>query len=229
MQAIILAGGLGTRLRGVVGDVPKPMAEVAGRPFLMHLLDRLVAARGIEDVVLSVGYRHEVIRAALGERYRRLGLRYAVEAEPLGTGGGLRKALRLAAGADVLVLNGDSVVDVDVAALAEAHARLGRPLTLTAVRLDDVGRYGTLELDGDQVAGFAEKGASGAGWINAGVYMMRGDLLDRWPLPDRFSFEQEILVGRLAEIRPAVCRTAGFFIDIGIPEDYARAQTSLAG
>ena len=227
--AIVLAGGLGTRLRDAVPDRPKPIAEVAGRPFLAHLLDRLVAAPGLDTVILSVGYRHEMIRAALGDRHGRLRLCYSVEREPLGTGGGLRLALAAAEGEAVLVLNGDSLVDVDLAALWRTHCRLGRPLTLTAVELPDIARYGALQLDDDRLVGFAAKGVPGPGWINAGIVAMQRDLFDRWSLPDRFSFEEDILAARLAELQPGVHRTTGFFIDIGVPEDYARAQTALSG
>jgi D-glycero-alpha-D-manno-heptose 1-phosphate guanylyltransferase len=228
MHAVVLAGGLGTRLRGVIGELPKPLADIAGRPFLAHLLDRLAAAAAVDGVVLSVGHGHRAIRDAFGEHYGRLPLVYAVEATPLGTGGGLRRALALATGKEGLVLNGDSLVDVDVAALIATHRRHGRPLTLTAVHLDEVGRYGALRLDAERLVGFAEKTAAGPGWINAGVYVIERDLFERWALPERFSFEAEILVARLAEIRPAVHRTAGFFIDIGVPDDYARARARLA-
>ena len=228
MDAIILAGGLGTRLREVVGNLPKPLAVIGGRPFLAHLLDRVAAAPIIDRVILSVGYRYEAVCATFGERYGRLALSYAVESEPLGTGGGLRLALTGTTGASALVLNGDSLVDVDIAELAATHARCGRPLTLTAVHLDEIGRYGALRLDGDRLTGFADKAVGGPGWINAGVYLMCHDLFDRWTLPERFSFEHDILEARHGEIVPAVHRTHGFFIDIGVPEDYARALSSLS-
>jgi D-glycero-alpha-D-manno-heptose 1-phosphate guanylyltransferase len=228
MQAIVLAGGLGTRLRGVVPDLPKPLAPVAGRPFLAIVLAQL-RAQGFDSAVLSVGYRHELIRDAFGDQFDAMALRYAVEDRPLGTGGAIRLAARQCGEADVFVLNGDSYAEVDFADMMAAHRRAGAALTVCAVEVADTGRYGRILVDDGRIAGFAEKGVAGPGLINAGVYAMRRDLLQQPGLPEAFSFETDVLAARLDELRPRAWVARGRFVDIGVPEDYARAQSMFAG
>jgi D-glycero-alpha-D-manno-heptose 1-phosphate guanylyltransferase len=227
MEAIVLAGGLGTRLRSVVDDRPKAMAQVAGRPFLAHLLDQL-AAFGFDSAVLAVGYRAEQIRAYFGASYRRLALRYSVEDTPLGTGGAIVRAMAGVTAPEVFVVNGDTFVDLDYRAMWSAHEADPTAMTVAVHAVPDAGRYGALDLDGQRIRGFLEKGRSGPGWINAGVYLLSRGLLDPQAVPTRFSFESDFLVPRVRELRPLTFRTDGVFIDIGIPEDYARAQTLLA-
>jgi D-glycero-alpha-D-manno-heptose 1-phosphate guanylyltransferase len=226
MQAIVLAGGLGTRLRGVVPALPKPMAPVQGRPFLALILDRLVSA-GFEAVVLAVGYRSEVIRSYFGERYRGLALRYSVESEPLGTGGAIRLACPLTSVPDVFVVNGDTFLDLDYRAMLDAHRRAEALLSIAVCSVPDAGRYGALELHGERVRGFCEKGRSGPGWINAGVYILAQPIRAYFPRQAAFSFEQDLLVPQVGVLQPLAYAAEGLFIDIGIPEDYARAQTLL--
>lgn len=227
MEAIVLAGGLGTRLRGVIADIPKPLAPVAGRPFLSILLNDL-SRQGFTTVVLSVGYKHESILSEFGSAFAGMQLRYAVEDEPLGTGGAIRLAARQCADPEVFILNGDSHVELDFAAMLAAHRRSGARLTVCTVSVADAGRYGSVLTNGDSIVGFAEKGAATRGWINAGVYVMARDLLEATGLPDAFSFERDVLTARLAELRPRAHAVRGSFIDIGIPEDYARAQQLFA-
>ena len=227
MEAIVLAGGLGTRLRGVVDDVPKPMAPVHGRPFLALLLDRLVAA-GFETAILAVGYRHEAIRGHFGAAYRGLALRYSVESEPLGTGGAIRLACEQAAARNLFVLNGDTYVELDFRAMLAAHLEAAAELSIAIHRVPDVARYGALELDGEIVCGLREKGRAGPGWINAGAYVMSAALRARFRGRKAFSFEGDLLAPEMESIRPRAFRAAGLFIDIGVPEDYARAKELLA-
>ncbi len=208
MQAIVLAGGLGTRLRSVVADLPKPMAPVAGRPFLAWILDRLAQA-GFGRVVLAVGYRHEIIEQHFGAAYRGIGLHYSVEAQPLGTGG----ALRLAA---------------DHVDRWHAHLKGSEQMSLAVCEVPDAGRYGTLELQDGHVRGFLEKGRSGPGLINGGTYLLSRGVLEKIPRDVPFSFEQHLLVPEVGAIRPAAFVTDGLFIDIGVPKDYARAQRLFA-
>lgn len=226
MEAILLAGGLGTRLRSVVPDLPKPMAPVAGRPFLDLILDELDRA-GFTAAILAVGYRHEAIRAHYGERYKHLALRYSVEPEPLGTGGAIRLAWPADAAAPLFVLNGDTFLALDYRAMLAAHVRAGAALTMAVCEVADVARYGALELADGRVHGFREKGPGGPGWINGGVYLMAPALRARMPA-GAFSFEQDLLVPQVRALRPLAFPAAGLFIDIGIPEDYARAQTLFA-
>jgi D-glycero-alpha-D-manno-heptose 1-phosphate guanylyltransferase len=223
MQAIILAGGLGTRLRSVVSDLPKPMAGVAGRPFLSWVLDRL-AAQGFRRAVLAVGYRYEAIHDHFGDSHHGLPLSYSVEDSPLGTGGAIRLAAENLDAYPVFVLNGDTFVDLDYQAMRDAHDERGAAMSVAVCRVPDVSRYGALELRGGRIVGFREKGPSGPGYINAGIYILSRQVMDMIPAQGPCSFEQQILVPRIAEIRPAAFITEGLFIDIGVPEDYARAQ-----
>ena len=227
MQAIVLAGGLGTRLRSVVADLPKPMAPVAGRPFLAWILDRLAQA-GFERVVLAVGYRHEDIEQHFGHAWRGVELHYSVEAQPLGTGGALRLAAEHVGRWPVFVLNGDTFLDLDYGAMFEAHGKGGEQMSLAVCEVADAGRYGALDIDAGHVRGFLEKGRTGPGVINAGTYLLSQDVLGCIPHGVPFSFEQQLLVPEVGVIRPAAFRTEGLFIDIGVPEDYARAQQLFA-
>jgi D-glycero-alpha-D-manno-heptose 1-phosphate guanylyltransferase len=226
-EAIILAGGLGTRLRGVVGDRPKPMAPVGGRPFLAHLLDWL-AAGGVRHAVLAVGHQHEVIRQHFGSSHGEVALSYVVETEPLGTGGGLRLGATALRGDEAFALNGDTLFAVDLPALAALFADRGAEAVLALKRVPDVGRYGAVRLGPDgRVLAFGEKGGTGPGSINGGVYALRRSLLADPALPDVFSFERDLLEPRHRDLRAYGLESDAYFVDIGIPEDYARAQREL--
>lgn len=223
----MLAGGLGTRLRGVVPDLPKPMAPVAGRPFLAWVLDELVKAR-FERVVLAVGYRHEAIRDHFGAEYGGLLLTYSVEDRPLGTGGAIRLAAGTLPDGAIFVLNGDTFLDLDYTAMLAAHERGSESMSMAVCRVADVGRYGALEIQAGHVRGFHEKGRSGPGVINAGAYLLSADVVRRIPRGEPYSFEQQLLVPQVAALRPAAFPAEGLFIDIGVPEDYERAQRLFA-
>ena len=170
--AIILAGGLGTRLRESVSDRPKVLAEVCGRPYLAFLLDQMVDA-GVRSIVLCTGYMGELVEEAFGASYRGARLDYSLEPEPLGTGGALALALErgLVATTPTIVLNGDSYCDVDVRAYLAWAAETGARSALVLKEVDDASRYGRVEVgDGDALVSFREKEeGSGAGWINAGI------------------------------------------------------------
>lgn len=224
MDAIVLAGGLGTRLRSVVPDLPKPMATVAGRPFLGYVLDQLVDA-GMTTAVLAVGYRHEVIRNHFGGEYRGLALRYSIEEEPLGTGGAIRLAWDSIGGQDVFVLNGDTYLEVDYRAMLTAHVQGMAKLTMAICHVPNVSRYGALEVDEGIVRGFHEKGSSGRGWINGGTYVLGAGVRDRFPVRPAFAFEQDVLVPEMTAVRALAFPVSGLFIDIGLPDDYGRAAT----
>lgn len=226
MEAIILAGGLGTRLKSVVPDLPKAMAPIMGRPFLALLLDALADA-GFTSVILAVGYRSEAIREHFGERYRSLRLNYSIEVSPLGTGGAIRLALEQVSDSQVFVLNGDTYLQVDFRAMQEAHVAADARLTVAVQPVADTGRYGALDVERGHIRRFAEKGRKGPGLINAGVYLLNAQLLARYPLPNAFSFESDFLMPHAEELRPLVFTAGGIFIDIGVPDDYALAQRLL--
>ena len=227
MEAIILAGGLGTRLASRLVGVPKPMAPVAGRPFLEYLLQNLQAG-GCSRVILSVGHLSSVIQQHFGNEFHGIPIAYVIEAEPLGTGGAIRTALAEAQEPDVLVLNGDTFLPIDYAAMFAFHAAQSPDITMAVSQQPDVARYGEVLLDGDRVTGFREKGRSGPGWINAGTYILPASL--QWPahLPEKFSFETDFMMPEVAKLQIAAFPSAGRFLDIGIPEDLDRAQTMLA-
>ncbi len=227
MEAIILAGGFGTRLRGVLPDLPKPMAPIHGRPFLSILLDKLTAA-GFTVAILAVGYRHEAIKEYFGNSYGTLRLDYSVEEEPLGTGGAIRLALEQTASPHVFVVNGDTYLELDYRGMLAAHLKAKTSLTVAVRTVPDSSRYGVLDIKHGHIQGFTEKGRVGPGVINGGVYLLSRNLFDCYTLPTVFSFETDLLMNHVHELRPHAFRAKGAFIDIGVPEDYARAQNLLA-
>ena len=225
MEAIVLAGGFGTRLRQLVADVPKPMAPIAGRPFLEILLGSL-AQKGFTQVVLSLGFMAEKISGHFGPRFAGLDLTYVVEDTPLGTGGATRLAATACAQDHVFVFNGDTYLDLEVDLLERQWQAKRHPIVVGR-QVPDTTRYGRLVVDGDRIISFAEKGIAGPGLINAGCYVLATDALAQFPLNQPFSIETDYLVPEVARATVEVFVTEGVFIDIGIPEDYSRAQTLL--
>jgi D-glycero-alpha-D-manno-heptose 1-phosphate guanylyltransferase len=227
MEAIVLAGGFGTRLATRLQGVPKPMAPVAGRPFLKILLTQLQCA-GCSHVVLSVGHLHSIIQDHFGASFRGMRVNYAIESVPLGTGGAIRLALQQAKEESVLVLNGDTFLAADYADMMRFHAAEGAIATIAVVRHPDVARYGGVVVDGKRIAGFEEKGRSGPGLISAGAYVLPRNLA--WPptLAEKFSIERDFFAPEIGRLRPAAYVVDGFFLDIGLPEGLDRAQTELA-
>jgi D-glycero-alpha-D-manno-heptose 1-phosphate guanylyltransferase len=219
-EAIVLAGGLGTRLAGVIPDIPKAMADIAGRPFLAWQLDYL-CANGFDRVILSIGYRGDQIVATIGRRYGELEIDYARETSALGTGGAIRHALSLVRARGVHVFNGDTLVAIDVAAL---EGRAGERLVIGALLVEDAARYGALAIEDNCLIGFAEKRVTGPACVNAGAYWVSANLFDGFRLSERFSFEEDFLRPLAQELRPRVVQTSGPMIDIGIPESLANAQ-----
>ena len=227
MEAIVLAGGFGTRLRDVVPDLPKPMAPVAGRPFLEILLTWM-ARSGFRRVVLSLGYKADKIVDHFGSRFAGMELVYEIETTPLGTGGAIRQASRHCTGSHYFVFNGDSYLDVDVP-LVEAWWQQHRAPIIVARAVLDTARYGRLEVKGDQVTAFTAQGIQGPGLINAGCYIFNIDQLSDRPFAQAFSIETDYFPDEVKKSRFDSLVTEGQFIDIGVPEDYVRAQTELVG
>ena len=226
MEAIVLAGGFGTRLREVVPDLPKPMASVAGRPFLEILLSML-AQKGFTRVVLSLGFMSDKIISHFGDNYQGLQLVYEVELQPLGTGGAIRAALARCMADHVFIFNGDTYLDLEVDALERLWQQSHCP-AIVVREVPDTERFGRVELQEGRVNVFLEKGVSGLGLINAGCYVLPKNALDAFPLGQNFSLETEFFSKQLQRIRFDGFVTQGLFIDIGVPEDYALAQTLLA-
>ncbi len=227
-EAIVLAGGFGTRLRSVVSDVPKPMAPVAGRPFLCYLLDRL-ARQGFSHVVLSTGYLHEKVEAFFRNAYQGMAIDYARETTPLGTGGAMVNALRFCSAPRVMVLNGDTLFDVDYTRLLRFAESKRTRLALVLREVPDAGRYGSVVVDPQgQVSLFREKDDSASrGLINGGIYCVERSLFDGHALGEPFSFEKELMQRRYQSEPFYAYADGSYFIDIGIPDDYERAQHEL--
>lgn len=227
-EAVILAGGFGTRLSHVLGNVPKPMAPVAGKPFLCYLLDRLRAA-GIEHVALATGYMHSSIEAYFGNEYEGLHITYSQETEPLFTGGAIRRAAEALSTDDFIVVNGDTLFDIDLSAFSNFHCAEWAPISIALRQVPDTGRYGAVVLNAERVALFREKDESyGAGLINGGIYAINREWLLKNTSPERFSFEKDLLQPRASEgVMRAICFDS-YFIDIGVPDDYHRAQHEFA-
>ena len=227
MKAVVLVGGLGTRLAGVTSDLPKPMAPIGGRPFLEYLLDYLVE-QDSEGAILAVSYKWEVIREHFGYVYQGMSLNYSVEDEPLGTGGAIRQALAGLPDAEVVVLNGDTLFRVDLKAMADIHRNNGKRLTIALKQVADSGRFGRVEVSTDGViTNFLEKVRGGPGWINGGVYVLNRDLFTDFSMPVRFSFEQDLVEPNIDRIQPRAFQSDAYFIDMGVPEDYQRAQREI--
>lgn len=227
IPVLILAGGLGTRLRGVIGEQPKPLAEVAGHPFLWWLLLYL-EAQGVSEAFLSVGYRHELVRDTFGERFGKIRLRYVVEEQPLGTGGAILNAIGQVPSEEFLICNGDTLALLDLRRFVDDARRLKCDVAIALADVPDASRYGSVVVGADgMVQRFVEKGVTGPASINAGVYFLRRDAMTDQSLPQRFSFEQDFLAGKQSALCVVGLRAVSAFIDIGIPEDYSLAQTRV--
>ena len=228
-EAIFLAGGLGTRLQPVVKDVPKPMADINGKPFL-HYLIRFYAGQGISHIVLSVGYLHQTIRNYFGDRYADVRISYSVEKQSLGTGGAIAKAMGYTETEDIFVVNGDTFFEVNLKEISGFHRDKNTNLTIVVREVDEVSRYGSVMMDANsRISGFTEKNqSSGKGFINGGVYLINKTFFNRFQFPEKFSIEKDFFEKQVSHhsFYAKICHN--YFIDIGIPEDYARAQNEFS-
>jgi len=220
-EVIILAGGFGTRLRAVISDVPKPLAPVAGQPFLHWVLEHL-AVQGMRRVILATGYLAETVEQAFGSYYAGLSVDYSVEAEPLGTGGAIALATQRLQGGSAHVVNGDTFLHYSPQAL-EASVTGESDIGVALAHVPDVTRYGSVSIEASRVRAFSEKGHHGAGWINAGCYFLTARAIAALPT-GKFSFETDVLHSGVQRSSIAAFTETTGFIDIGIPEDYLRAQ-----
>jgi len=226
-EAIILAGGLGTRLRSAVPDLPKCMAAVSGKPFLYYVITYL-QKQGIEKFILSLGYKYEVIEKYITTEFGILNFKFSVETEPLGTGGGLMFACTKAAETSVLVVNGDTFFKVDLQKLSAFHNKCGADCTLSLKPMKHFERYGVVRLNKDNsIESFQEKKYYADGLINGGVYALnvQNFLLEKFS--EIFSFEKDYLEHLYLHRRIFGIIQDEYFIDIGIPEDYEKAQQEL--
>lgn len=226
-EAIILAGGLGTRLRSAVPDLPKCMAPVNSKPFLNYVIKNL-QKEGITHFIFSLGYKSEVITGYLEKDFPSLLFKTAIEEEPLGTGGAVKKALGIAKDDSVLIANGDTLYTIDAELLAGIHSLSGASCTLSLKPMKNFDRYGVVEVDEHSVIkSFREKKFYESGLINGGVYAINKNKFFNEKLPEKFSFEKDYLEKSYKSSRMFGVVQDEYFIDIGIPEDYERAQKEL--
>jgi D-glycero-alpha-D-manno-heptose 1-phosphate guanylyltransferase len=227
---IILAGGLGTRLRSVVSDLPKCMAPVNSKPFLAYVIDHF-QHQGITDFIFSLGYKHEIIIEYL-ENFTldvsRLTFQYSIEEEPLGTGGAIKKACALANDKNVLLTNGDTLFKASISSLQNLHNTKNADCTLALKPMQNFNRYGVIELNTDaSIKSFNEKKYYNQGLINGGLYMLNTKSFLSESFPEKFSFETAYLEKFYDQHKMFGLVQDEYFIDIGIPEDYERAQQEL--
>ncbi len=221
-EAIILAGGMGTRLREVIKDIPKPMALVNGKPFLYHLMDYL-QGQGIKHFVLSVGYKNEVIKKYFGDSFGAAKISYAVEDIPLGTGGAIKLATKFVEEDKFWVINGDTFVGLKLDDFYDKATNLN--ISLALVEMHEFDRYGIVETCSNRICAFKEKEYRKRGFINSGIYLMSKRFLEQnAPKEQRFSLEKDVLEAKVDKVDIGFYKAKAVFIDIGIPEDYYRSQ-----
>jgi D-glycero-alpha-D-manno-heptose 1-phosphate guanylyltransferase len=226
-ECIILAGGLGTRLRSAVADLPKCMAPVAEKPFL-HWVIAYAQQQGVTEFIFSLGYLHERIEKYIEEDYPNLNVQFSVEEEPLGTGGAIKLAMQLCKEKNVLVLNGDTLFEVNNNFLFEIHNKHNADCSLVLKPMTNFDRYGCVTINEEQqIISFEEKKYAESGLINGGVYLIKKKSFLTINFPEKFSFEKNFLEKYVSNLKMMAVTNDGYFIDIGIPEDFKKANTEL--
>ncbi|MCU6764594.1 MAG: nucleotidyltransferase family protein [Blautia sp.] len=222
MQAVLLAGGLGTRLKSVVNDRPKPMADVCGKPFMEYLILEL-KKHGITDIVLAVGYKGEMVEEYFGNGEQLdVHIEYSYEKEQLGTAGAIKNAGQYIKESEFFVLNADTFYQAAYSDAIDLYKSENMDMALVLRKVPDVSRYGSVKLDNHMIIGFNEKVSDHiSGVINGGIYLMRKTVLDLIPEGKKCSLENEIIPQMLAEKKKlGAVVNEGYFIDIGVPDDY---------
>lgn len=222
MEAIILAGGFGTRLSHIVKDLPKPMASVAGKPFLVYIINDLID-KGITKFVLAVGYKKECIMEYFKENYRGCTISYSSEDTPLFTGGAIKQALEYCTEDNIFIINGDTFFNVNLEGMLKSHIENQADLTIATKTMKNIKRYGTVKLDNNRIIDFLEKQPLQEGRINGGIYIIKKSLLEAVE-EKKFSFEIDFMQKYIQMLNIFSYPSEGYFIDIGIEEDYYIAQ-----
>lgn len=219
MKALILSGGQGERLEPIIKDIPKPMAPIAGKPFLEYLILQLVK-QGITDIIISIGYKGDIIKSYFEDGRKWCAkIEYSEETDPLDTGGAIKKAIKLITDEQFIVMNGDSFFEISFNNLVSYHSLKKARATLALLSINNTDRYGRIVINNNgEVTKFIEKGCSGAGLINGGVYILNHSIFNNIP-NGKVSLENEILTF-MANNGLYGLEVKGFFVDIGIPEDY---------
>lgn len=226
MEAIILAGGFGTRLRHVVKDVPKPMAPVAGQPFLKYIVEEVIR-QGVTRIIMAVHYKKEDIMSYFGNIYSGVPIIYSIEEQPLFTGGAVKMAMVNCKEEYVWIINGDTYFNVPMRHMMDEVTEKDMVAAIAVKEMEDFSRYGKVELDKNgTVVKFHEKCFCKKGWINGGIYVLRRDSLKDYP--KRFSLEENFFPILLKDKKLYAFPSNGYFVDIGVPEDYNRAQVHFS-
>ncbi|WP_455089429.1 nucleotidyltransferase family protein [Peptoanaerobacter stomatis] len=225
MEAIVLAGGFGTRLSHIVKDVPKPMAPINNIPFLQYILSDIIN-KGIDRIIIAVGYKKEFIIDYFGNTFMNTNIIYSIEDEPLFTGGAIKQALNFCKHKELFIINGDTYFDVDLIKMKKFHQENNSDLTIATKLMKNYNRYGTILVDeNDKVTDFIEKKEMTSGLINGGIYLLNKNILDIINLK-KFSFEFDFMEKKKDDIAIYSFNSNCYFIDIGIEEDYKVAQQS---
>lgn len=229
MQAIILAGGFGTRLQTIVKDVPKPMAPIAGKPFLYWLVTHL-QKNGVDTFIFSLGYLHQIVEDFLHNEFPNLNCQCLVEKEPLGTGGAIKFCMQHTSEKDILIINGDSFFNLNIKDFFRFHKDNLSQCSIALKPMQNFDRYGSVEIDSNnKITQFNEKKYCTNGFINTGVLIFNREIFQEKTkkLPQNFSYEKDFLEPNISEIKVTGYIAAGYFIDIGIPDDYYKADKEI--
>jgi NDP-sugar pyrophosphorylase family protein len=227
IEFVVLAGGLGTRIRPTLGELPKTLAPVAGRPFITYLLDQ-IADTGVSKVTIAAGHGGNQVMAVLGSRYESLRIRYSIESAPLGTAGALRYAAEQSTAPHIVAMNGDSYIAANLSEFWMWHCQTRATASMILTSLDDTSRFGTVTFDASgRVNEFIEKRAGAAvGWINAGVYALPRTWIMELPAQKQVSLEYDAMPIWVAR-GVLTYRLSAPFIDIGTPETLEKAQNFM--
>ena len=230
MKAIILAGGFGTRLKDVVPDLPKPMADISGTPFLEILVKKLLK-NNINEIIFSLHYKSNIIiNYFSSSKYKDKKFHFIVEDETLGTGGAIKNVLEkniIDENENFMVLNGDTYVEFSYQDMIKQHVNNKTVLTMLLRKISDSKRYGVVKVNNEKIISYNEKNESGEGLINAGVYIINSSIFENYDLKDYFSFEKDFLGLHMNDLNANYFISNNYFIDIGIKKDYFRAQKDL--
>lgn len=226
IEVIILAGGMGTRLREVTGDLPKPMAPVDGLPFLHYLL-KWLAGYPVEKIIMSTGFKSGAVSDYFGDSFLNMSIVYSVEQQALGTGGAVWMALQKTSSENILVLNGDTFFPVDINRLHSFHIEKKNMISVALKPMDNFSRYGSVECEGNAIIRFNEKKFCRKGLINGGIYFLNRRISEQAGMPEAFSLEKDLLekIAGSGVIKGLIFDDP--FLDIGVPEDYFRAGSVL--
>ena len=226
-ECIILAGGLGTRLREAVPGLPKCMAPVAGRPFMYYVINYLLEQK-VQHFIFSLGYMHDVIQEYINDEFPLLDLQYSIEDEPLGTGGAIKLACKKTSTDNILMLNGDTMYKIHVNKLLTFHTEYDAACTIALKPMHDFDRYGVVEINQQNyIQSFKEKQFYRSGLINGGAYALNMASFLSLSLPEKFSFEKDYLEKFHSQQNMMGLIQDEYFIDIGITEDYKKANVEF--